>query len=131
MFSFLRYSDEVPQNNAKLKSHATKVFKLTYKSALQLREKGEVTVSDTTLKYLGSVHVCQEWYHRSPFEVMEPYEGESSVDTNDELNKFEVSPDIDYVPYSSLVGTLKEICGLSYKDVIEKKFDSVEDACAF
>ncbi|KAK2651467.1 hypothetical protein Ddye_011323 [Dipteronia dyeriana] len=57
---------------------------------------------------------------------MEPHEGESLVDTNDELNKFEVSPGmdysvVDYVPYSSLVGTLKEICGLSYKDVIEKK----------
>ncbi|KAK2652679.1 hypothetical protein Ddye_012535 [Dipteronia dyeriana] len=38
---------------------------------------------------------------------------------------------VDFEPYSSLVETLKEICGLSYKDVIEKKFDSVEDACAF
>ncbi|KAK0577355.1 hypothetical protein LWI29_031850 [Acer saccharum] len=35
------------------------------------------------------------------------------------------SSDVDFVPYSSLDGTLKEICGLSYKDVIEKKFDSV------
>ncbi|KAK0600218.1 hypothetical protein LWI29_012799 [Acer saccharum] len=63
---------------------------------------------------------------------MEIHGGESSVDTNDELNKFEVSPDMDYsavdsVPYSSVVGTLKEIYGLSYQDVIEKKFDSVED----
>ncbi|KAI9157251.1 hypothetical protein LWI28_019249 [Acer negundo] len=57
MFSFLKDSDEIPQNNAKLKSHATKVFKMTCESALQLREKGEVIVSDTTLKYLGSVHV--------------------------------------------------------------------------
>ncbi|KAK0572530.1 hypothetical protein LWI29_033001 [Acer saccharum] len=60
---------------------------------------------------------------------MEMHGVESSVDTNDELNKFEVSPDmdysaVDYVPYSSVVGTLKEICGLSYQDVIEKKFDS-------
>ncbi|KAK2655854.1 hypothetical protein Ddye_008906 [Dipteronia dyeriana] len=38
---------------------------------------------------------------------------------------------VDFVPYSPLVGTLKEIYGLSYKDVIEKKIDSVEDACAF
>ena len=68
--------------------------------------------------------------------VMEAHGGESSVDTNDEFNKIEVSPDmdssvVDYVPYSSLVGSLKEICGLSYKDVIGKIFDSVEDACAF
>ncbi|KAI9154634.1 hypothetical protein LWI28_029173 [Acer negundo] len=68
--------------------------------------------------------------------VIETDGGESSVDTNDELNKFEVSPDmdssaVDSVPYSSLVGTLKEICGLSYKYIIEKKFDSVEDAGAF
>ncbi|KAI9161783.1 hypothetical protein LWI28_020639 [Acer negundo] len=67
---------------------------------------------------------------------METHRGESSVDTNGELNKFEVSPNmdssaIDSMPYSSLVGTLKEICGLSYKDIIEKKFDSVEDTSAF
>ncbi|KAI9177530.1 hypothetical protein LWI28_016351 [Acer negundo] len=67
---------------------------------------------------------------------METHRGESSVDTNDELNKFEVTSDmgsfaVDSVPYLSLVGTLKEICGLSYKDIIEKKFDSVEDAGAF
>ncbi|KAI9200053.1 hypothetical protein LWI28_001946 [Acer negundo] len=67
---------------------------------------------------------------------METHGGESSVDTNDELNKFEVSTDmdssvVDYVPYSSLVGALKEIYGLSYKDIIEKKLDSVEDTGAF
>ncbi|XP_041022101.1 non-symbiotic hemoglobin 2 [Juglans microcarpa x Juglans regia] len=54
MFSFLKDSDEIPQNNPKLKAHAVKVFKM---SAIQLREKGEVVVSDTTLKYLGSVHI--------------------------------------------------------------------------
>ncbi|KAL5733619.1 hypothetical protein ACOSP7_032958 [Xanthoceras sorbifolium] len=57
MFSFLRDSDEIPQNNAKLKAHAIKVFKMTCDSAVQLREKGEVKVVDTTLKYLGSVHL--------------------------------------------------------------------------
>ncbi|KAK2642089.1 hypothetical protein Ddye_023852, partial [Dipteronia dyeriana] len=67
---------------------------------------------------------------------MERLIGKSSVDTKDELNKLEVYPDmdssvVDFVPYSSLVGTLKEICGLSYKDVIEMKFDYVEDAGAF
>ncbi|KAG6734314.1 hypothetical protein I3842_01G266700, partial [Carya illinoinensis] len=57
MFSFLKDSDEIPQNNPKLKAHAVKVFKMTCESAIQLRQKGEVVVSDTTLKYLGSVHV--------------------------------------------------------------------------
>ncbi|XVF75654.1 hypothetical protein PTKIN_Ptkin13bG0204300 [Pterospermum kingtungense] len=57
MFSFLRDSEEIPQNNPKLKAHAVKVFKMTCESAIQLREKGEVVVADTTLKYLGSVHL--------------------------------------------------------------------------
>ncbi|KAL7184790.1 hypothetical protein ACSBR2_026850 [Camellia fascicularis] len=57
LFSFLKDSNEVPKNNPKLKAHAVKVFKMTCESAIQLREKGEVVVSDTTLKYLGSVHV--------------------------------------------------------------------------
>nr|AZL41265.1 class II non-symbiotic haemoglobin [Datisca glomerata] len=56
MFSFLKDSDEIPQNNPKLKAHAVKVFK-TCESAIQLKEKGEVVVEDTTLKYLGSVHL--------------------------------------------------------------------------
>ncbi|KAK3205508.1 hypothetical protein Dsin_019554 [Dipteronia sinensis] len=67
---------------------------------------------------------------------MEAPGGESSVNTNDELNKFEVSPNMDsYVvdsgPNSSWDGTLKETCGLRYKDVIAMKFDSVEVAWAF
>ncbi|KAL3520796.1 hypothetical protein ACH5RR_018945 [Cinchona calisaya] len=57
MFSFLRDTDEIPQNNPKLRAHAAKVFKLTCESAAQLREKGEVVIADTTLKWLGSVHV--------------------------------------------------------------------------
>ncbi|OIT04609.1 PREDICTED: non-symbiotic hemoglobin 2 [Nicotiana attenuata] len=57
MFSFLKDSDEIPQNNPKLKAHAVKVFKMTCESAVQLREKGEVVVGETTLKYLGSVHL--------------------------------------------------------------------------
>ncbi|KAG9136605.1 hypothetical protein Leryth_020271 [Lithospermum erythrorhizon] len=56
MFSFLKDSDEIPQNNPKLKAHAVKVFKMTCESAVQLREKGEVAIPETTLKYLGSVH---------------------------------------------------------------------------
>ncbi|XP_054786008.1 non-symbiotic hemoglobin 2-like [Prosopis cineraria] len=57
MFSFLRDADEIPQNNPLLRGHAMKVFKLTYESAMQLREKGEVVVEDTLLKYLSSVHI--------------------------------------------------------------------------
>ncbi|RWR91940.1 Non-symbiotic hemoglobin [Cinnamomum micranthum f. kanehirae] len=57
MFSFLKDSDVVPQNNPKLKAHAVKVFKMTCEAAIQLREKGEVVVAETTLKYLGSVHL--------------------------------------------------------------------------
>ncbi|XP_062091930.1 non-symbiotic hemoglobin 2 [Humulus lupulus] len=57
MFSFLRDSDEVPQNNPKLKAHAVKVFKMTCEAAIQLREKGEVVVPDSSLKHLGSVHL--------------------------------------------------------------------------
>ncbi|OIW01720.1 hypothetical protein TanjilG_05173 [Lupinus angustifolius] len=56
MFSFLKDSDEIPQNNPVLQIHATKVFKLTYESAIQLREKGVVAV-DPTVKYLGSIHI--------------------------------------------------------------------------
>ncbi|KAK3205091.1 hypothetical protein Dsin_019137 [Dipteronia sinensis] len=67
---------------------------------------------------------------------METPGGESSVDTNDELNKFEVSQNMDsyvvnFLRYSSYDGTLKETCGLRYKDVIAMKFDLVEDTCAF
>ncbi|CAN1318819.1 Non-symbiotic hemoglobin 2 [Linum perenne] len=57
MFSFLRDSDDIPHNNPKLKAHAVKVFNMTCESAIQLREKGQVVVKDTTLQYLGSVHV--------------------------------------------------------------------------
>ncbi|KAK6137873.1 hypothetical protein DH2020_028381 [Rehmannia glutinosa] len=54
MFSFLKDTDEIPQNNPKLKAHAVKVFKMV---SIQLHEKGEVVVADTTLKWLGSVHL--------------------------------------------------------------------------
>ncbi|KAL8210623.1 hypothetical protein R6Q57_005060 [Mikania cordata] len=57
LFSFLKDTDEIPQNNPKLKVHAVKVFKMTCESAIQLREKGEVVVSGSTLNYLGSVHL--------------------------------------------------------------------------
>ncbi|XP_042015151.1 non-symbiotic hemoglobin 2-like isoform X2 [Salvia splendens] len=57
MFSFLKDSDEIPQNNPKLKAHAVKVFKMTCESAIQLHEKGEVVVADTTLRWLGAIHM--------------------------------------------------------------------------
>ncbi|XAR52305.1 hypothetical protein NMG60_11020292 [Bertholletia excelsa] len=69
MFSFLKDSDEIPQNNPKLKSHAVKVFKMTCESAIQLREKGEVVVADTTLQHLGSVHL-QKGVINPHFEVV-------------------------------------------------------------
>ncbi|KAK9158724.1 hypothetical protein Scep_005298 [Stephania cephalantha] len=59
MFSFLRDSNEIPQNNPKLKAHAVKVFKLTCESAIQLREKGEIVLPESTLKHLGSVHLSK------------------------------------------------------------------------
>ncbi|KAK1409652.1 hypothetical protein QVD17_36181 [Tagetes erecta] len=57
LFSFLKDTDEIPRNNAKLRSHAVKVFKMVCEAAIQLREKGEVVISGSTLKYLGSVHL--------------------------------------------------------------------------
>ncbi|KAK1314076.1 Non-symbiotic hemoglobin 2 [Acorus calamus] len=57
MFSFLKDSEEIPKNNPKLKVHAVKVFKMTCESAVQLREMGKVVVAETTLRYLGSVHL--------------------------------------------------------------------------
>ncbi|KAK6228324.1 Globin - like 1 [Theobroma cacao] len=43
MFSFLRDSEEIPQNNPKLKAHAVKVFKMTCEAAVQLRVNGWLT----------------------------------------------------------------------------------------
>nr|XP_043633865.1 non-symbiotic hemoglobin 2-like [Erigeron canadensis] len=57
LFSFLKDTNEIPQNNPKLKSHAVKVFKMVCEAAIQLREKGEVVIYGSTLKALGSVHV--------------------------------------------------------------------------
>jgi hemoglobin-like flavoprotein len=57
MFSFLRDSNVPLDQNTKLKSHAVIIFKMTCQSAVQLREKGKVTVKEIALRYLGSVHV--------------------------------------------------------------------------
>ncbi|GKD95899.1 non-symbiotic hemoglobin 2 [Tanacetum coccineum] len=69
LFSFLKDADEIPENNPKLKAHAIKVFKMTCEAAIQLREKGEVVVSGSTLKYLGSVHL-QKGVVAPQFEVV-------------------------------------------------------------
>ncbi|GJT42569.1 RNA-directed DNA polymerase, eukaryota, partial [Tanacetum coccineum] len=69
LFSFLKDADEIPENNPKLKAHAIKVFKMTCEAAIQLREKGEVVVSGSTLKYLGSVHL-QKGVVAPQFEVL-------------------------------------------------------------
>ncbi|KAI6676580.1 hypothetical protein NL676_037376 [Syzygium grande] len=57
MFSFLRDSDEIPQNNPKLQAHAMKVFKLTCESVVQLRECGAIAIAGSAMKHLGSVHL--------------------------------------------------------------------------
>ncbi|KAL5722629.1 Anaerobic nitrite reductase hb2 [Ranunculus cassubicifolius] len=57
MYSFLKDNDEIPENNPKLKAHSIKVFKLTCEASVSLREKGRVDLPESTLKYLGVVHV--------------------------------------------------------------------------
>ncbi|CAA2961956.1 non-symbiotic hemoglobin 2-like [Olea europaea var. sylvestris] len=69
MFSFLQNTDEIPQNNPKFKAHAVKVFKMTCESAIQLREREKVVVADTTLKWLGAIHL-QKGVINPHFEVV-------------------------------------------------------------
>ncbi|KAK6929131.1 Globin [Dillenia turbinata] len=57
MFSFTKDTDEVPHNNPRLKVYAIKVLKMACESAIQLCQKNEVVVPDSTLKYLGGVHI--------------------------------------------------------------------------
>ncbi|KAF6171573.1 hypothetical protein GIB67_018097 [Kingdonia uniflora] len=57
MFSYLKDFDEIPQKDPRLKAHTVVLFKMTCEAAVQLREKGEVVVSENTLKNLGSLHV--------------------------------------------------------------------------
>ncbi|XP_071930244.1 anaerobic nitrite reductase HB2-like isoform X2 [Coffea arabica] len=82
LFSFLRDTDEIPENNPKLKAHAARVFKLTCESAVQLREKGEVVVADTTLKWLGSVHL-RKGVLQPHFEFTRDIGRERSIAEND------------------------------------------------
>ncbi|KAF8021213.1 hypothetical protein BT93_G1599 [Corymbia citriodora subsp. variegata] len=59
MFSFLRDSDEIPQNNPKLQAHAMKVFKLTCESVIQLHEHGAM-VRDALLRTIEEA-VGEKW----------------------------------------------------------------------
>ncbi|KAH9610581.1 hypothetical protein KSS87_000866 [Heliosperma pusillum] len=56
LFSFARDSDVPLEQNPKLKAHATSVFVMTCKSAAQLKKAGKVTVGESSLKHLGSLH---------------------------------------------------------------------------
>ncbi|KAK7274941.1 hypothetical protein RIF29_16043 [Crotalaria pallida] len=87
LFSFLKGSNEVPQNNPDLQqAHGVKFFKLVYEAAIQLQDKGEVA-TDATLKNLGAVHVAKG--------VIEPY--------------FEVVK-------KALLETIKEVVGNKWTD---------------
>ncbi|KAH0881178.1 hypothetical protein HID58_068572 [Brassica napus] len=97
MFSFLRDTDEVPHNNPKLKAHAVK----TCETAIQLREKGKVAVPDTTIQYLGSVHLKSG--------VLDPH--------------FEVVKE-------ALVRTLKEGLGEKYNEEVEGAWSQAYDHLA-
>ncbi|KAJ1404738.1 Leghemeoglobin, iron-binding site [Sesbania bispinosa] len=55
LFSFLKDSDGVPQNNPSLQAHAEKVFGLVRDAAAQLRATGVVVLTDVIK--LGSFHV--------------------------------------------------------------------------
>ncbi|TMW87271.1 non-symbiotic hemoglobin 2 [Solanum pennellii] len=101
MFSFLKDSDELPENNPKLKAHAVKVFKMTCESAIQLREKGEVVVGETTLKYLGSIHLQKG--------VADPH--------------FEVVKE-------ALLRTVKEAMGNKWKDEMKEAWSEAYDQLA-
>ncbi|KAL6620543.1 hypothetical protein ACP70R_035682 [Stipagrostis hirtigluma subsp. patula] len=59
MFPFLRDAgDDAPlENHPKLKSHAVTVFVMACEAATQLRNTGDVTVREATLKRLGATHV--------------------------------------------------------------------------
>ncbi|KAH9302768.1 hypothetical protein KI387_014351, partial [Taxus chinensis] len=56
LFSFLQDSDIPLEKNTKLKVHALTVFTMTCESAVQLGESGSITVPESTLKNLGTVH---------------------------------------------------------------------------
>ncbi|KAF3331018.1 non-symbiotic hemoglobin 1-like protein [Carex littledalei] len=55
-FSFLRNATEPLNKNSKLKTHSKAVFVMTCEAAAQLRKTGKITIRETTLQKLGSVH---------------------------------------------------------------------------
>nr|Q42665.3 RecName: Full=Hemoglobin A [Casuarina glauca]CAA54774.1 haemoglobin [Casuarina glauca] len=57
VFSFLKDSNEIPENNPKLKAHAAVIFKTICESATELRQKGQAVWDNNTLKRLGSIHL--------------------------------------------------------------------------
>jgi len=75
LFSFLQNTDVPIEKNPKLKAHALIVFKMTCESAVQLREKGTVTFSESNAKDLGMLHfnygVVDEHYDVVKFCLLE------------------------------------------------------------
>ncbi|KAF5448754.1 hypothetical protein F2P56_029259 [Juglans regia] len=75
LFSFLKDSDVPVERNPKLKSHAKIVFLMTCESAVQLRKAGKVTLRESSLKKMGSVHfehgVVDEHYEVTKFALLE------------------------------------------------------------
>ncbi|MED6197895.1 hypothetical protein PIB30_061113 [Stylosanthes scabra] len=57
LFSYLKDSSVPLEQNPKLKTHANLVFVMIGESAVQLRKAGKVTVGESNLKHLGSVHL--------------------------------------------------------------------------
>ncbi|XP_078177925.1 anaerobic nitrite reductase Glb1-1-like [Carex rostrata] len=55
-FSFLRNATGPLNKNSKLKTHSMAVFVMTCEAAAQLRKTGKITIRETTLQKLGSVH---------------------------------------------------------------------------
>ncbi|MCO5576885.1 hypothetical protein L7F22_030706 [Adiantum nelumboides] len=56
LFSFLKDSDVPVEQNAKLKSHALKVFVIICEAATSLRQKGEVSTPGSTMKDMAHSH---------------------------------------------------------------------------
>ncbi|KAF8013617.1 hypothetical protein BT93_I1466 [Corymbia citriodora subsp. variegata] len=75
MFPFLKDSNVPLEQNPKLKTHAMSVFIMTCESAAQLRKAGKVTVRESSLKKLGSVHhksgVVNEHFEVTKYALME------------------------------------------------------------
>ncbi|XP_052177370.1 LOW QUALITY PROTEIN: hemoglobin-2-like [Diospyros lotus] len=75
LFTFLRNSDVPPEQNPKLKPHATTVFVMTCESAVQLRKAGKVMVKESNLKDLGAAHfkygVADEHFEVTKYALLE------------------------------------------------------------